>query len=94
MNFKSYDSANIPSLDLNNIITIYYVCYKNCDNMEVLECISSLIFFGVLNMYLQWIYFCMYIIFYLFLLTLNVIISSPKCKLYVNGLLQNCIYFH
>lgn len=51
-------------------------------------------FFGVLNMYLQWIYFCMYIIFYLFLLTLNVIISSPKCKLYVNGLFQNCIYFH
>lgn len=45
MNFKSYDSANIPSLDLNNIITIYYVCYKNCDNMEVFECISSLIFF-------------------------------------------------
>lgn len=66
MNFKSYDSANILSPDLNNIIIIYYVCYKNCDNMEVFECISSLIFFGVLNMYLQWIYFCMYIIFYLF----------------------------
>lgn len=35
MNFKSYDSANIPSLDFNNIITIYYVCYKNCDNRGI-----------------------------------------------------------
>lgn len=36
----------------------------------------------------------MYINFYLFLLTLNVIISTPKCKLYINGHLQNCIYFY
>lgn len=45
MNFKSYDFVIILFFDFNNIIIIYYVCYENCDNMEVLECIFSLIFF-------------------------------------------------
>lgn len=89
INFKSYDSTNIPSLDLNNIIIIYYVYYKNCDNIEVYECISSLIFLCVLYMYLQWIYFLPF-----FVDIKNVIISPPKCKLFVNGLLLKCIYFH
>lgn len=94
MNFKSYDSAIIPSLTL--IILLLFIIYvtKTVIIWRYSSAFPVWFFFGVLNMYLQWIYFCMYIIFYLFLLTLNVIISSPKCKLYVNGLFQNCIYFH